>query len=254
MAKNKLKKFAELESMDNVFEYPLQNILDGNHFHLRGKWNSDFFRNDNPIVLELGCGRGEYTVGLAKRFENVNYIGIDIKGARMWTGATESNREGLKNVAFVRTDIQHISSFFAENEVSEIWITFPDPQMKKTRKRLTSERFLNNYRKVLKDNGLIRLKTDSNFLLTYTTMLVEANKLPINAKITDIYQTILADKYSMLTEVKTYYESQWLGRGISIKYIEFALPKNLIIEEIECEIPYDDYRSYGRQRRSELKI
>lgn len=158
MAKNKLKKFAELASMENVFEFPLQRILAGDDFPLRGEWGKSFFGNSNPIVLELGCGRGEYTVGLARSHTDKNFIGIDIKGARMWAGATEARDGKLKNVAFVRTDIHNISTFFGNGEVSEIWLTFPDPQMKKQRKRLTSATFLENYRKVLTDNGLEKLR------------------------------------------------------------------------------------------------
>ncbi len=255
MSKNKLKKFAELQAMENVFEFPLQKILAGDNFELRGQWHKKFFGNSNPIVLELGCGRGEYTVGLARRFTDKNVIGIDIKGARMWTGAKEANEANLKNVAFVRTDIQNIGSFFATNEVSEIWITFPDPQMKKVRKRLTSARFLEYYRKVLINNGIIHLKTDSNFLFTYTCKLLNNNNLPIKLNISDVYGTESNDNTSLLTSIRTYYESQWLQRGITIKYLQFCLPHSTEIADInEDDIPFDEYRSYGRQRRSELKI
>lgn len=255
MSKNKLKKFAELQAMENVFEFPLQKILAGDNFELRGQWHKKFFGNSNPIVLELGCGRGEYTVGLARRFTDKNVIGIDIKGARMWTGAKEANEANLKNVAFVRTDIQNIGSFFATNEVSEIWITFPDPQMKKMRKRLTSVRFLEHYRKVLINNGIIHLKTDSNFLFTYTYKLLNNNNLPIKLNISDVYGTESNDNTSLLTSIRTYYESQWLQRGITIKYLQFCLPHSTEIADInEDDIPFDEYRSYGRQRRSELKI
>ena len=255
MSKNKLKKFAELATMENVFEFPLQRILAGDDFPLRGEWGKSFFGNSNPIVLELGCGRGEYTVGLARSHTYKNFIGIDIKGARMWAGATEARDGKLKNVAFVRTDIHNISTFFGNGEVSEIWLTFPDPQMKKQRKRLTSATFLDNYRKVLTDNGLVRLKTDSNFLFTYTSELLAANKIPVNEAITDIYSTTDSERHGLLTSIRTYYESQWLQRGITIKYIEFQLPHAAIIAEIDdSHIPHDEYRSYGRQRRSELGI
>ncbi len=255
MSKNKLKKFAELQAMENVFEFPLQKILAGDNFELRGQWHKKFFGNSNPIVLELGCGRGEYTVGLARRFTDKNVIGIDIKGARIWTGAKEANEANLTNVAFVRTDIQNIGSFFATNEVSEIWITFPDPQMKKVRKRLTSARFLEYYRKVLINNGIIHLKTDSNFLFTYTYKLLNNNNLPIKLNISDVYGTEGNNDTSLLTSIRTYYESQWLQRGITIKYLQFCLPHSTEIADInEDDIPFDEYRSYGRQRRSELKI
>jgi tRNA (guanine-N7-)-methyltransferase len=141
MGKGKLAKFADMKEYPHVFEFPY-SVMDDFTFNLKGKWNQDFFQNDHPIVLELGCGRGEYTVGLARMYPDKNFIGVDIKGARMWTGATESLKDGLKNVAFLRTNIEIIDRFFAENEVSEIWLTFPDPQMKKVSKRLTSTSFM----------------------------------------------------------------------------------------------------------------
>ena len=156
-------------------------------FPLRGRWRQEFFKNDNPIVLELGCGRGEYAVGLARRYPDRNFIGVDIKGSRMWSGATESLKEGLKNVAFLRTNIEIIDHFFAPGEVQEIWLTFSDPQMKKATKRLTSTYFLARYRHFLEDGGLIHLKTDSNFLFTYTKYMVEANHLPVEVCTEDLY-------------------------------------------------------------------
>jgi len=251
MSKNKLKKFAEMGQMENVFEFSLQRILQGEVFYLKGNWNRFFFNNNNPIVLELGCGRGEYTLGLAKNCSEKNYIGIDIKGARMWSGATESNAQNLKNVAFVRTDIHQLNAFFVQDEISEIWLTFPDPQMKKQRKRLTSTRFLNCYKNILKDNGAIYLKTDSNFLFTYTSALVEKNNLPVITKIHDLYSAeIYTQNYDL--QIKTYYENQWDTRGIAIKYLKFLLPKNAELEEPNIKIEFDEYRSYGRQKRSEL--
>ena len=156
MGKNKLKKFGEMETFFNVFQYPYSR-LKAEGFALRGKWNSEFFKNDNPIVLELGCGKGEYAVGLAKKYPDRNFIGVDIKGARMWTGARQSVDEGMTNVAFLRTNIELINEFFAPDEVAEIWITFPDPQMKKVNKRLTSVRFQNLYRQILRPDGFIHL-------------------------------------------------------------------------------------------------
>ena len=176
MGKNKLQKFAEMETYSNVFQYPFARLQADGGFYGKGKWH-EFFGNCNPIVLELGCGKGEYTVGLAKIFPDKNFIGIDIKGARMWTGAKESNIEGLKNVAFLRTDIELITEFFATDEVAEIWITFPDPQMKKVRKRLTSTRFMALYQQILKPQGIVHLKTDSPFLYAYTTLMVKYNGL-----------------------------------------------------------------------------
>ena len=253
MAKNKLKKFAELAEWHNVFEFPLQEILAGKSSEQKGKWH-DFFGNNNPIVLELGCGRGEYTVELGRKNPNKNFIGIDIKGSRMWTGAKQSQEEKLQNVAFIRTNIELIGAFFSPEEVSEIWITFADPQMKKTRKRLTSERFLSLYQSIMKETGKIRLKTDSNFLFTYTKELAEANNLTINHILQDIYREC-PENLSELTDIQTYYEKQWINRGISIKYIEFLLNKNIKIKEIDdSHIELDTYRSFGREQRSKLGI
>ena len=167
MGKGKLAKFADMASYPHVFEYPY-SVVDEVPFDMKGRWHEDFFRNDHPIVLELGCGRGEYTVGLARLYPDKNFIGVDIKGARMWTGATEALREGLSNVAFLRTNIEIIDRFFAEGEVAEIWLTFSDPQMKKVTKRLTSTFFMTRYRRFLQDRGRIHLKTDSNFLFTFS--------------------------------------------------------------------------------------
>ena len=242
MGKNKLKKFADMETIDFVFQYPFSRLQqDG--FPLKGRWHHDFFGNHNPIVVELGCGKGEYTVGLARRFPDKNFIGIDIKGARMWTGATEARAEGLRNVAFVRTSIELIESFFAPGEVSEIWITFPDPQMKKVRKRLTSTRFMDLYRKVLADGGTVHLKTDSPFLYRYTTLMVGLNDLPVECDTDDLYASGLADD---ILDIKTHYEKQWLARGLTIKYIRFRLPATGDLQEPDEEIEQDTYRSYSR--------
>lgn len=252
MGKNKLKKFADMEVFPHVFQTTTKEVMDGVVFPLKGVWKSEFFHNDNPIVLELGCGKGEYTVGQAMRNPNKNYIGIDIKGARMWTGAKLSQENNLSNVAFVRTDIHHLNHFFAPNEVDEIWITFPDPQMKKCRKRLTSTLFLNIYRQVMQDNGIIHLKTDSNFLYTYTDALVGLNSLEIVVNTNDLYASEWGTQSPL--DLKTYYEQQWLARGITIKYLAFHLPANTLLTEPDIEIPYDTYRSFGREGRSILKI
>ena len=172
MGKGKLAKFADMERYENVFQYPF-SVVDDVPFEMKGHWREQYFHNDHPIVLELGCGKGEYTVGLAKLFPDINFIGVDIKGARMWTGATQALNEGLKNVAFLRTNIEIIDRFFATDEVQEIWLTFSDPQMKNPRKRLTSTYFLERYRRFLVNGGIIHLKTDSNFLFTYTSFVVE---------------------------------------------------------------------------------
>ena len=249
MGKGKLAKFADMRDYPNVFEYPY-SVVDDVPFEMKGNWNRDFFKNDNPIVLELGCGRGEYTVGLGRMYPDKNFIGVDIKGARMWTGATDALKEGMKNVAFLRTNIEIIDRFFAEGEVSEIWLTFSDPQMKKATKRLTSTYFMNRYRKFLTPDGLIHLKTDSNFMFTYTKYMVEENKFPVEFCTDDLYHSGLADD---ILSIRTYYEQQWLDRGLNIKYMKFRLPQEGELQEPDVEIELDEYRSYNRSKRSGLK-
>ena len=261
MSKGKLAKFADMASYPHVFEYPMGALVNDESFPLRGRWREEFFKNDNPIVLELGCGRGEYAVGLARRYPDRNFIGVDIKGSRMWSGATESLKEGLKNVAFLRTNIEIIDHFFAPGEVQEIWLTFSDPQMKKATKRLTSTYFLARYRHFLEDGGLIHLKTDSNFLFTYTKYMVEANHLPVEVCTEDLYGDKRSISPMLRTDnlegsldlsIRTYYEQQWLARGLSIKYLRFRLPAEGTLVEPDVEIPLDDYRSYNRDKRSSL--
>lgn len=242
MGKNKLKKFKEMEAIDFVFQYPFA-VLNDHPFPLKGKWHSEFFHNDNPIVLELGCGKGEYTVGLARRFPDKNYIGIDIKGARMWTGAKQAVADGLTNVAFIRTGIELLPHFFNPGEVSEIWITFPDPQMKKVRKRLTSTRFMELYRQVLVDNGMVHLKSDSPFLYTYTRLMATGNRLSLVTDTTDLYHSDIVNE---ILDIKTFYEQQWLERGLTIKYISFRLPHDGTLVEPEVDIEFDTYRSFSR--------
>lgn len=250
MGKNKLRKFAEMEELPNVIQVPFRALDDTSEFNLKGKWHTDFFGNQNPIVLELGCGRGEYTVGLARKFPERNFIGIDIKGARMWAGAKEAHLTGLKNAGFLRTNIELINHFFAPGEISEIWITFPDPQMKKTRKRLTATNFLEMYRPLLAPDGIINLKTDSPFLYEYTRRLVELNALPVKANTDDLYGQIPSGSDDIL-EIKTHYEKQWLDRGLTIKYLAFSLPENIELKEPEADdIELDSYRSYGRNYNS----
>jgi len=252
MGKGKLAKFADMASYENVFQYPY-SVVEHVPFEMRGKWHEDYFKNQNPIVLELGCGKGEYTVELAKLYPNMNFIGVDIKGARMWTGATQALKEGLKNVAFLRTNIEIIERFFAEDEVQELWLTFSDPQMKNPRKRLTSTYFMERYRKFLIDGGIIHLKTDSNFLFTYTTLMVEKNHLPVVEKTDDLYHTSnLSPLTSPLLSIQTYYESMWIARGLNIKYLKWQLPRTGLLEEPDVEIELDDYRSYHRTKRSSL--
>ncbi len=247
MGKGKLAKFADMEAFENVFQYPF-SVIDNVAFNMKGHWHDMYFNNNNPIVLELGCGRGEYTVGLAKKYPNINFIGVDIKGARMWTGAKEALEEELTNVAFLRTNIEIIDRFFGENEVQQIWLTFSDPQMKHVRKRLTSTTFLARYRHFLENNGLVHVKTDSNFLYTYTLGMAEHNALPIHTATADLYNTPGMDE--SLLGIQTYYESMWMARGISIKYICFGLPHQGNLTEPEIEIPLDEYRSYHREKRS----
>ena len=242
MGKNKLKKFSEMETFQNVFQFPFSGLKEKG-FPMKGRWREDFFHNDNPIVLELGCGKGEYAVGLAKKFTNMNFIGVDIKGARMWTGAKESVQKGMTNVAFLRTSIELIAEFFAPGEVDEIWITFPDPQMKKVNKRLTSVRFMNIYRQILKDNGIMHLKTDSPFLYAYTDASVKLNKFNVEVNTDDLYHSGLADD---ILEIQTFYEKQWLARGLTIKYIKWHLDQNTELQEPDIEIEFDTYRSFSR--------
>lgn len=242
MGKNKLAKFANMEEYPHVFQYPFA-VLQEKGFEMKGNWNATFFKNNNPIVLELGCGKGEYTVGMAKLFSEKNFIGVDIKGARMWTGAKQSFEEKMTNVAFLRTHIELLTHFFAENEVSEIWITFPDPQMNKVNKRMTSTRFMKLYRQILPENGIIHLKTDSNFMYTYTRAMIQENFLPVLFDTDDLYHSGLADN---ILKIQTFYEQQWLARGLNIKYLKFECPEREVWIEPDIEIDKDDYRSFGR--------
>lgn len=221
MGKNKLQRFAEMATYKHVIQPTLQEVLNKD-YSLKGNWNSQFFGNNNPIVLELGCGKGEYTVGLSKRFPDKNFIGIDIKGARIWRGAKTAVEENLTNVGFLRTRIEHILSFFAPNEVSEIWITFPDPQEKRIRakKRLTSSRFLPMYQQFLKADGIIHLKTDNQILYDYTYRLCLHNEIDIIKSTSNLYET---ETDVNLLSIQTFYESQYLAKGVPIKYIQFTL-------------------------------
>lgn len=244
MAKNKLAKFADMATYENVFQYTFDTLKEEG-FPFKGKWHT-YFGNTNPVVLELGCGKGEYTVGLARKFPEKNFIGIDIKGARMWTGASQALEEGLTNAAFLRTRIELINHFFAQDEVSEIWITFPDPQMKKTNKRLTATRFMEQYSRMLKEGGIIHLKTDSNFLYRYTKAMIAENRLETFFDTEDLYNSGLNGD---ILEIRTFYEQQWLSRGLNIKYIRFLCPKNHNWTEPNVEIEKDEYRSFGRDAR-----
>jgi tRNA (guanine-N7-)-methyltransferase len=252
MGKGKLAKFAEMETFKNVFQYPY-SVVENMPFDMNGHWRDRYFHNDCPIILELGCGKGEYTVEMGRLFPQVNFIGVDIKGARMWTGAREALDEGLANVAFLRTNIEIIDRFFERDEVQEIWLTFSDPQMKNARKRLSGTSFLNRYRHFLTDDGLIHLKTDSNFLFTYTQELVKVNHLALLFSSQDLYHERGLDEATRkILCIHTYYENMWIERGIPIKYMKFQLPREGELLEPEVEIPLDDYRSYRRDKRSTL--
>ena len=253
MSKGKLQKFAEMETFKNVFQYPY-SVVSEVPFEMKGNWRNQYFHNDNPIVMELGCSKGEYTVGLARMYPNINFIGVDIKGARMYTGAKQALEEGLDNVAFLRTNIEIIDRFFDKDEVQEIWLTFSDPQMKNVHKRLTSTFFMERYRHFMVDNGIVHLKTDSNFLFTYTTYMVQKNRLPILQRTEDLYNTEGPDERTKdILGIHTYYENQWIERGLSIKYMKFLLPQKGILEEPNVEIELDDYRSFKRTKRSSLE-
>lgn len=252
MGKGKLAKFADMAANPLVVERPYRPGDEP----VRMDWHKEFFHNDNPIILELGCGRGEYTVGMGRLYPHNNYIGVDIKGARMWTGAQEAMHEGMKNVGFLRTNIEFIDKFFSPGEVSEIWLTFSDPQMKKATKRLTSTYFLERYRRFLQPGGTVHLKTDSNFLFTYTRCMVEANRLPVAFSTEDLYHTLAAtedEEVRTILGIQTYYEQQWIARGLTIKYLKFRLPQEGALQEPDVEIELDDYRSYNRSKRSGLE-
>lgn len=252
MGKGKLAKFADMAANPLVIECPFAVMQQGD-FPLRGKWHTDFFHNDNPIVLELGCGRGEYTVGLGRLYPDKNFIGVDIKGARMWTGAQNALQSEMKNVAFLRTHIEFIQQFFAPGEVSEIWLTFSDPQMKKATKRLSSTYFLQRYRQFMQEGGLIHLKTDSNFLFTYTEEMLKVNHIQAEVCTRELYKEEGADTFEARS-YQTYYESMWRARGIDIKYLRFHLPLEGEFVEPDVEIPLDEYRSYSREKRSSLEV
>jgi tRNA (guanine-N7-)-methyltransferase len=223
----KLVKFAEMHSFSNVLQPTFEEVFKKD-FHLKGKWNKNYFKNDRPITLELGCGKGEYTVGLAGLFPERNFIGIDIKGSRIWSGAGKALKNNVANVCFLRTRIEMIGSFFSAGEVSEIWITFPDPQLSKPRKRLTSSRFLNLYKGFLNKDGCINLKTDSSELFEYTYSIAAHNNLEVNYKSSNLYSSEDIDD---ILCIQTYYEKMWLEEGLQIKYIQFKLTGDNVIEE-----------------------
>jgi len=214
MGKDKLRRFAEITAFDNVIELEDGKIL-------KGSWSENQFKNNNPIILELGCGKGEYTVNLAKLFPGINFIGIDYKGNRIWRGAKTALEENINNVAFLRIQIENLLDYFSKNEISEIWITFPDPQpqVSREKKRLTSPRFLTMYKAILQKAGLVHLKTDSDSMYIYTLQKVEEHKLTLHINTDNLYISELADK---VLSIKTYYEKKYLADNKNINYVKFS--------------------------------
>lgn len=252
MSKNKQKKFQEMRELARVYQCTFRDIQAGSPIvQMAGHWREKVFGNTNPIVLELGCGHGDYTVGLAREDRTRNYVGVDIKGARMWSGAKQAAEEGLTNVAFLRTQIEMLPHFFADGEVDEIWITFPDPQMKKATKRLTSTYFMQRYQKVMREGGWIHLKTDSPFLSTYTRAMLQENGYVVAADTDDLYGCEDTPYLVQAKALQTHYEKQWIDRGMTIKYICWQLARKDDLREPEIEIEKDTYRSYGRDYQTQ---
>lgn len=227
MAKRKLQRFAENKTFAHLHQPAFDEIFQKD-FKLKGKWGTEFFKNDNPIVLELGCGKGEYTIGLAQRYPEKNFIGVDIKGARLWRGAKTIQEENITNACFIRTRIDFITSFFAEGEVSEIWITFPDPQPRKNqaRKRLTGPMFIDRYKQFLKKDGLMHLKSDSDFFFNFTLDQIEENGYQQLECTHDLYGEkieSLDPETAEILSIRTFYESKWLAQGDKIKYVKFKI-------------------------------
>ncbi len=224
MGKHKLRRFAENETFEYLIQTEAAEVLNKKHW-LFSKWNNDFFRNKLPIVLELGCGRGEYTLGLARAYPEKNFLGIDIKGARIWRGAKTIDEEIITNAGFLRTRIEFIESFFSKDEIDEIWITFPDPQLKEKRikKRLTSPGFLNRYQKFLRPDGIIHLKTDSQELFEYTLHIIQKQGHEILENTTDLYSSHSGDK---ILSIQTHYENFFRNQGKKINYLKFRLRSN----------------------------
>lgn len=221
--KNKLDHFAENITFDNMFQYSYEQVIDG--FDLKGNWNKDFFKNENDIVLELGCGKGEYSVGLAKYYPEKNFIGMDIKGARIWRGLKDCEEQNISNAAFIRTRINLINFFFGKNEISEIWITFPDPfpLESKEKRRLTSPQFLNRYSNLLKPGGIINLKTDNIIFFEYTLDVIREGGHELLYHTYDVYGE---ENKEVLTSIQTFYEKKWLANGTKIKYLKFRPTNN----------------------------
>lgn len=233
LSKNKLQKFSESLQFERVFQPEFDEVYQRD-YTLKGQWSEKVFKNQKSLILELGCGKGEYTIALAKQNPDKNFIGVDIKGARIWRGAKTSNEEEILNSGFLRTRIEFIDSFFAKNEVEEIWLTFPDPQAKirRMKKRLTGPRFLSLYQEFLKPDGIIHLKTDSSILYEYTLELIKYNNLEVLFHTSDLYNSGLKDD---ILHIHTFYEKQYLDKGMKINYLKFKLPKNQTINELPHE-------------------
>ncbi len=221
MGKDKIRRFAAIKTYNNVFEPTI-----GEPYEMKGKWHAEYFKNNHPIVLELGCGKGEYSVGLAKHFPNKNFIGVDIKGARMFIGATEAIEQKLDNVAFLRTKIDFITDCFTENEVDEIWLTFSDPQPNKPNKRLSSAPFVARYRNLLKKGGIIHMKTDSDLLFDYTVEEIKTNNYELLELTWDLYGELpenIDPQTRYIFHIKTHYEKLFTAKGSVIKYCKFKI-------------------------------
>ena len=232
--KNKLFKFEQNKTFPNFFE-PKLDFLKKEDFYLKSVWKDNFFKNNNSIIVELGCGKGEYSVELAKKFPQKNFIGIDIKGARMWKGANDSQEQNITNIAFVRTRIEFTPLYFSNSEISEIWITFPDPQLrhrKRIKKRLTSTIFLGYYQKFLINNGIINLKTDDDTLYNYTKEIIKLNSLEVLVDTNNLYES---EFYDDILSIKTYYEKMWNKENKTIKYLRFLLPNDKILIEPQID-------------------
>jgi len=233
VGKAKLTKFSEIKTFNNVFQPGLEEVVN-QKFYFKGKWNEKYFRNKNPIILELGCGKGEYTAGMAELNHGMNFIGVDIKGARIWTGAKYAHEHQLDNVAFIRTHIEFVHYLFDRNEIREIWLTFPDPQVRKRRnkKRLNGARFLRLYQQFLIDQGIIHLKTDNKDLYEYSKKLIRHNQLKIIYSTDDLYAS---DITGPVRDIQTFYEKQFLEQGLKIHYLAFKLDHAKEIEDPKNE-------------------
>jgi len=238
MTKNKLKRFAENKTFPHVVEPAFEEVAQGT-FERKGRWK-EFFGNSNPITIELGCGKGEYTVGLAELYPNRNFIGIDVKGARFWVGASYALKNKLSNVAFVRSRVDFIKGLFSTDEVSEIWITFPDPQNKKRNKRLTFPSFLNSYAEILTNGGSVNLKTDSAKLFFYTKAVAEHNQIPINQALNDIHKL---ESLAEVLKIETYYESLFTMRNEPIHFLSFELGKKHLEDAEFDELAFENAKA-----------